>query len=393
MAEPSFLEAVQAGAGLQDMAFKRQERMQALRGEEALRQVRERQLAAQAEYLTAQAELNYEKAKGEADTRLREKALGEASNALAMQIMKRDNKTVEEALPEVLATVAVRFPTEAPKMAAAYENAKQGQMVGKATPATQEQERHNKVMEGLAAGKTSPNVVGDEYKRYQTALQSGDQELAGFHKARLDKLSQQSGMTTTTEIDPTTGKVIVTQGRSSGGNGMTVANKTQVQQAIASSLEVLDLGDQLLPLLNEETVGVKAAVKNVVYDRMLAQINPALASKERADALSVATELRAKAVRANRSDGNIGIKERDEILRAFPDINDPINSAENAKNMVAKSQELAATHAIIESIRLRAPIPQAAAMKMTNKRLASLFNAGLLTAAQVLEIGKLSNRQ
>lgn len=226
--------------------------------------------------------------------------------------------------------------------------------------------------------------VGMAYKVLQEAEASGNKEMADLRRAELAKLTQASGMSITTNPD---GTMTFIQGP--GAGALTKTNQSKVQASLLDTLEVLDTGKQLLPKLNEHTVGLQAAAENIVMDKLLAQKFPELANKDRASAVVLANSLRGKVVRMNKSDGNISEPERKEILKAFPQINDPIDSAANAKQMVETALEMAAAHAVRDAIALKVPIPVEVAQSLSDATIARLYKAGLLTTDQAIAIGKL----
>lgn len=221
--------------------------------------------------------------------------------------------------------------------------------------------------------------------KMENAQTMGDNELADLYKARLTKLVQSTGTTITTNPD---GTMTMTQGPLGSPDALTKANTTKVQTSMRDALDTVDTAKQLLPKLNEETVGARAAVENVVMDKILAQKFPELANKERAQASVLASSLRAKVVRMNKSDGNISEPERKEILKAFPRINDPLDSAANAKTMVVEATKLAATHAVKDALALKIPVPRAAALELDDETIARLYDSGVFTSEQAIAVGK-----
>lgn len=220
-------------------------------------------------------------------------------------------------------------------------------------------------------------------------LAAGTQRLAELKQRNFAAAHQTpAGMSITTNPD---GTMTFTQGPGVGAGvgNLTRTNESRTQASLMDTLEVLDTGKQLLPKLNEHTVGLQAAAENIIMDKLLAQKFPDLANKDRASAVVLANSLRAKVVRMNKSDGNISEPERKEILKAFPQINDPVNSAENAKNMVQTALEMAAAHAVRDALALKLPIPAEAAQSLSLTTIKRLYDAGLLTTEQAVAVGNL----
>lgn len=371
-----FLGAMQIGASIA-------ERRMQLKAQAAMQALKEREMAQQADFITQRGKLYEQQALTEQQQRLEDMALTRASADLHKQFVDQEHLTDEEATARTLAVMATRYPKQARNLAAAYAQVKKGQQEGQPTPADIERERHNRAMES----KASPNLIEEETRFMRDAEARGDQEVAALHKARLTKLTQSTGMTIKTNPD---GTMELVQGPMAGAEGqLTKPNQTKVQASLKDSLEAIDTSKELLKVISPSTVGARAAVENVVFDKVLAQKFPELANKDRAKATVLASSLRSRVVRMNKTDGNISEKERGEILKAFPQINAPLDSPENARNVVRESTQLAATHAVRDALALGVSIPKEAAMELDDKTICRLYDAGVLTSEQAVAIGKL----
>jgi hypothetical protein len=230
-------------------------------------------------------------------------------------------------------------------------------------------------------------------KDYEAALASKDQNAIADSKFRFEELQAQTtppSESTTSVVDPATGQITVTttrgrQGASGkSGSDLTVANQTKVQAGLSDSLKTIDVASRLIPLLDTETVGAQAFAESWVKDRILAQRFPELASSKRADAEVLTAQLRSSTVRELRSDGNISDKERDQILKAVPGINDPIDSPARAVKVTQAIREMSAIHAIVSASKLGQSVPTAAAQVLKWTDLERLVKSGVLTPEQAL---------
>lgn len=182
---------------------------------------------------------------------------------------------------------------------------------------------------------------------------------------------------TITRVNPD-GSMEVIQGPIQDPGILTRANQTKVQEKLAGSLQLIATGKALLPLISTETVGVQAFAENFLKDRLLAQRFPQFASEKRANAQVIVSQLRADAVK-ELGTPPISDKERAEILKSVPGVNEALDSPANATRMVEQLMKASAKRALLDSKRLGVDIPASAAALLTNEDLLELFNAGLIT--------------
>lgn len=227
--------------------------------------------------------------------------------------------------------------------------------------------------------KRSPALLEAEDLATTKGLQRGSPE---WNQAVADAMEARRGME---EIVTTTPGGGVTITRSSGKrataapDALTTANVTANQQMLQSSLENIEAVNRILPLVSSETFGPKAFAESWAKDRFLANFFPDMASGNRVEAAQLGTRLRAKTIRELRSDSNISEKERAEIERAIPEVNNPLDSPANARLGFKSIQRLSAMHALALSKSLKAPLPDESLKNLEDTDLMRAVAWGYLT--------------
>lgn len=182
-----------------------------------------------------------------------------------------------------------------------------------------------------------------------------------------------------------------------GGSGgddpsaLTKANLTKAQESQAQSLATIDVANRLEPLISTETVGMQAFAESWVKDRLLAQRFPEMASDKRAKAEQLVAELRTSAVN-ELGTPPISDRERAEILKSVPGINDPVDSPVRARQLLANIRKMSAIRALVVAKRMGTGVPKSAAAALDDETLADLFNQGLITQEQAREAYELKGR-
>jgi hypothetical protein len=209
----------------------------------------------------------------------------------------------------------------------------------------------------------------------QRAVQTGDTNAVQAFDKEIAIRGQPKGMSITTNPD---GTMTMTQG------ALTAPNLTRTQAELSDNLALLDTADRLLPLIDNETVGAQAFAESWIKDRILAQAYPELASKKRANAEVLAAEVRARTIKTLRSDSNISEPERKAILNATPEINSPIQSAAQARDLISASRKVAAISTVVKATKLGVGIPKAAALVLDANELARLVKQGVISREQAI---------
>lgn len=181
-------------------------------------------------------------------------------------------------------------------------------------------------------------------------------------------------------------QIMLDQAAASTYAGLTPANQTRAQQGLADSLETIDIANRLEPLISSETIGVRAFAESILKDRILAQFFEGMESPERATAETLAANLRARVLSSLKSDSNIAEPERKQILKAIPEINDPVDSPARAKRLIRTASKLAAIQAVVKAGKLGEPMPKAAAQILDGSELKRLVDTGVITREQALAI-------
>lgn len=158
------------------------------------------------------------------------------------------------------------------------------------------------------------------------------------------------------------------------------------------SVMTIEAANRLAPLISSETVGPRAFAESWIKDRFLANLYPELASQKRITAERFAAELRSTTIRELRSDGNISEKERSQILQAVPEINDPIDSPQRARDLIEATKKTAAIRAVVTARRMRTVVPPAAAKALEDTDLLRMASSGLISKQEAQMIYKLKRQ-
>jgi hypothetical protein len=124
-------------------------------------------------------------------------------------------------------------------------------------------------------------------------------------------------------------------------SGLGQSFKTQMTEQIHAANKTFAVGMKLLPLLTPENVGVRGAVARRVQEAGLGQFFPEMKVGSASETQAVVSNFRASLVRALRSDGNIGIQEREELIQGMPTPDRLISSVQDSKVKLATQLELA----------------------------------------------------
>lgn len=239
---------------------------------------------------------------------------------------------------------------------------------------------------------TADQKNAGELNRLKTAVDqataSGDTAQIAAAKQALESFQEVTAPAGTTVYDPVTGRPLVEMGRprATNASGLTQSNLTKAQQEIHESVDMIDSANRLLPMIDNETVGIQAFAGSWVNDRVLAQRFPNLVSQKRANAEVVAGEYRARMIRKHRSDSNITDEERKVIEKAFPGIESPIDSPARAKMAIVQARQLAAVDAIVVANKLGEKIPAPAALVLDTTELARLVKTGVISQELALKV-------
>lgn len=402
------------GAQIGNMQVQQRERMIELQGQEALRRVQERHLAAQADALA------YQLQQAQADKAEQDKVLQIADVTHQTMVSKLVSQGMPQATAEEKATQATDtwMANSYPKVAVAVGNARATLAKSKLEEAQAEMDKRRfsvenqsfqPTIEGITDPTTgrkvpvlrtgpksaqmveskAPDKVQELQRVHEAATSTDDPELSKLYQALEVKLTQATGMTIKTNPD---GTFEITQGPVGGPDQLTKTNQSKVQEQQAKALETVDTAQRLKPLLDKDTVGAEAFAKSWINDRILAQRFPELASTKRAQASQLISQLRADAVKTFKSDGNISDRERNEILASFPKVNDPIDSASRAKMVVEQTETMAAIEAVTASKRLGGEIPKAAALTLDDENVAGMVKRGVIAPELAMKIWKMKRQ-
>lgn len=141
-------------------------------------------------------------------------------------------------------------------------------------------------------------------------------------------------------FDPATGNLLlrVDRSRKSGAgkdpNAPTTAVLTGLQQKAFNSEDAVRSGLQILPQINNDTIGIGANLKSVVFDKVLANVDPRFASAERIDVRRAARIWGENAIAAMRKDSQINAAEEKRMGQAMS-LLDTVTSAAEGKVQLA----------------------------------------------------------
>jgi hypothetical protein len=138
-------------------------------------------------------------------------------------------------------------------------------------------------------------------------------------------------------------------------SGLGQTFKTQMLEQMAATQGAFETGQKLLPLLTPENVGVRGAVSRL-KESALGQINPNMKVGSSTEMLATSKAFMAGLVRALRSDGNIGIQEREELIAGMPTPDKLLSSVQDSKVKLAAQLELAAIKSRASANNLGKPI-------------------------------------
>lgn len=380
-----------------------------LRAQAAMQAVQERQMVAQAEYLSQHAAYFKAKAEQEEAQQKNEDALSQAM-AVRHQINTQAlGMSPEESMQQLIPQATMVNPVLGEKMAKAYGEYRKGAVESQFTPQVTQPidvttgkpaiDEMGRPIKAMTTGRGSAITVDREptqvalikyfVSEHNKAIGVGKNDLAEALRGGLAKATTGTGFTLQTNPD---GTLTFTQGPVGGPEALTTANRSKTQVNMQQALSTIDVANRLEPLISDETVGAKAFAKSWINDRILAQRFPELASTERAGAEQLAAQLRASAVKELRSDSNITDGERKQILQAVPTINDPVDSPARAKQLVKNIRKMSAVHAMVHAKALGVPVPKSAAMALEATDLADLHEKGLITTEQAKEAYQLSHQ-
>lgn len=412
MADP-WLQGIQVGAQIAEQRMANSARLQQLKLQQAQQQMQERQIAAQAQMYTEHANLYKVKAEQDKEDAFLLKAAGDKVPELIEKykaIGHADADAHELAIKEAITPLMFVSPTAFQKVASGISAMTRADASVKApfTPSlTTLKDSAGNPIDVINTGPNSAAQVRQPASQGQqptsireaqaiTDLQNKiDAEQDPAVKAQLERQLANLQATalptgTTTEIfDPQTGAPIMrTQtGRATAVTDMgkpTLANVTKLQQKLTDTLTTVDVANRLQPLINDETIGVKAAIGSLFNDRILAQAFPDLSSKSRAKAEVLVARLRSSALSELKSDGSIAEKERIQILKAVPEINDPIDSPQHALDQIKAIRKIAALKGITIAKTLKQPIHDNFLLALDDEDLIEATASGLLTQAEAI---------
>lgn len=352
MADDTFLQGAQLGANIVNQGWQRRERMMQLRAEEAMQRIRERETADRMAVMMEELEMKRRAEQREIDLLAAGKKI---HDELLEQGMSND-----EAMAASIAPMSRISPETAFKLSQSYGNLKRAQMEGKPTP-------------------LDPSQVAANEARASASLAAADasKARAKVDEARVAGTLPQRGMIIKTNPDGST--EVITNADTGNPDALTKTNFSQVQQTQASAMDMIDSANRLLPLIDNETIGVQAFAESWIKDRILAQRFPELASEKRAKAEVIAASLRSAVANTLKTPGPLAEAERKEILRGFPQINEPLNSPKKAKEAIEQSREMAATIALVTANKMKSSVPKDAVLVLSDRQLADLVKRGLIT--------------
>lgn len=131
--------------------------------------------------------------------------------------------------------------------------------------------------------------------------------------------------------------------------------KTQMLEQMQATAGAFETGQKLLPLLTPENVGVRGAVSRL-KEATVGQVIPGMKVGTSSEMLATAKAFMAGLVRALRSDGNIGIQEREELIAGMPTPDKLLSSVQDSKVKLATQIELAAIKSRASANALGKPI-------------------------------------
>lgn len=408
MADP-WLQGIQVGAQIAEQRMANSARLQQLKLQQAQQQMQERQIAAQAQMYTEHANLYKVKAEQDKEDAFLLKAAGDKVPELIEKykaIGHADADAHELAIKEAITPLMFVSPTAFQKVASGISAMTRADASVKAPfkPTLEILKGFGGPVDVLQTGPNSATQIihkdstpssvreAEAISELQNKI---DTERSPVVKAQLERQLANLQATalptgTTTEIfDPQTGAPIMrTQtGRAAAVTDMgkpTLANVTKLQQKLTDTLTTVDVANRLQPLINDETIGVKAAIGSLFNDRILAQAFPDLSSKSRAKAEVLVARLRSSALSELKSDGSIAEKERIQILKAVPEINDPIDSPQHALDQIKAIRKIAALKGITIAKTLKQPINDNFLLALDDEDLIEATASGLLTQAEAI---------
>jgi hypothetical protein len=165
-------------------------------------------------------------------------------------------------------------------------------------------------------------------------------------------------------------------------SGLGQAFKTQMLEQMAATSGAFETGQKLLPRLTPENVGVRGAVSRF-KDAALGQINPNMKTGTSSEMLATSKAFMAGLVRALRSDGNIGIQEREELIAGMPTPDKLLSSVQDSKVKLAAQLELAAIKSRASANTLGKPITP---FFLKVEEIEQMIQSGQLTAEEAAKL-------
>lgn len=138
-------------------------------------------------------------------------------------------------------------------------------------------------------------------------------------------------------------------------SGLGQTFKTQMLEQMQATAGAFEVGQKLLPLLTPENVGIRGATARL-KDATLGQVFPNMKTGSSSEMMAVSKNFMAGLVRALRSDGNIGIQERQELIAGMPTPDQLLSSVQDSKVKLATQLELAAIKSRASANTLGKPI-------------------------------------
>lgn len=165
-------------------------------------------------------------------------------------------------------------------------------------------------------------------------------------------------------------------------SGLGQTFKTQMLDQMQAAGGAFETGQKLLGLLTPENVGVRGAVSRL-KDATLGQINPNMKTGTSSEMLATSKAFMAGLVRALRSDGNIGIQEREELIAGMPTPDKLLSSVQDSKVKLAAQLELAAIKSRASANALGKPITP---YFLKIEELEQMIASGQLTAEEAAKM-------
>lgn len=382
-----------------------------LRSEQAMQAVKERELAAQAD-LMAQQSLRLQQ-------QIQQDAKNEADTLLNAQIWKAEqaaNKYTPDELDErAVHRMNIVNPVLGEKQAKALMELRRGkQELTQFTPQVVQPldtstgqpalDEEGKPLRMATTGRASAQVLNKTAtagmafqlkainQAKMDAQASGNEELAKLLQAGEAKMVESNRLSVKFDENGRISELVQGPQGAASPDALTKSNQTKVQESQAQSLATIDVANRLDPLISSETVGVKAFAESWIKDRVLAQAFPELASKKRVEAERLVAELRSRAVN-ELGTPPISDRERAEILKAVPGINEPVDSPARAKELLRQIKKMSAIRALVAAKRLGGAIPKAAAMALDDEALVDLHKQGLITTEQARQAYELKRQE